>query len=135
MVGDEQVICAKTETASTFWIKPSNYYGKEEKLLVIPVDSTKVLVVESMRAAGYNLKIPRVSEGALVYLVDLTKTGKNRGINVLRPSSRTTSVLDVRNFALADAPLKIGESISSNGFKITVVETGDFGDVIKVEKA
>ena len=135
MVSDEHVICAKPEGASTYWIKPSNYYGKEEKLLVIPVDSTKVLVVESMRAAGYNLKIPKVSEGALVYLVDLTKTGKNRGMNVLRPSSRTTSVLDVRNFALADAPLKIGESIVSNGFKISVVESGDFGDVVKVEKA
>jgi hypothetical protein len=56
-------------------------------------------------------------------------------MNVLRPSSRTTSVLDVRNFALADAPLKIGESIVSNGFKISVVESGDFGDVVKVEKA
>jgi hypothetical protein len=135
MVSDDQVICAKTDSSSTHWIKPSNYFGKEEKLLVIPVDSTKVLVVESIRAAGFNLKIPRVSEGALVYLVDITKTGKGRGINVLRPSSRTTSILEIRNFALADAPLKIGESISSNGFKISVIESGDFGDVVKVEKA
>jgi hypothetical protein len=134
MVSDDQVICAKTDSSSTHWIKPSNYFGKEEKLLVIPVDSTKVLVVESIRAAGFNLKIPRVSEGALVYLVDITKTGKGRGINVLRPSSRTTSILEIRNFALADAPLKIGESISSNGFKISVIESGDFGDVVKVEK-
>ena len=134
MVSDEQVLCAKTDSTSTHWIKPSNYFGKEEKMLVIPVGSTKVLVVESMRAAGFNLKLPKISEGALVYLVDITKTGHGRGINVLRPASRISSIYERRDFALSDAPLKLGESISSNGFKITVVESGDFGDVIKVEK-
>jgi len=135
MVSDEQVLCAKTDSTSTHWIKPSNYFGKEEKMLVIPVGSTKVLVVESMRAAGFNLKLPKISEGALVYLVDITKTGHGRGINVLRPASRIGFIYERRDFALSDAPLKLGESISSNGFKITVVESGDFGDVIKVEKA
>jgi len=134
MVSDEQVLCAKTDSTSTHWIKPSNYFGKEEKMLVIPVGSTKVLVVESMRAAGFNLKLPKISEGALVYLVDITKTGHGRGINVLRPASRIGSIYERRDFALSDAPLKLGESISSNGFKITVVESGDFGDVIKIEK-
>ncbi len=135
MVSDEQVICAKSNETSINWLKPSNYFGKEEKLLVIPVDSTKVLVVESMRAAGFNLKLPKVSEGALVYLVDITKSEHGRGINVLRPTNRTGSIYAKRDFVLADAPLKIGESITSNGYKISVVESGDFGDVIKVEKA
>lgn len=135
MVSDEQVICAKSNVTSINWLKPSNYFGKEEKLLVIPVDSTKVLVVESMRAAGFNLKLPEVSEGALVYLVDITKTEHGRGINVLRPTNRTGSIYAKRDFVLADAPLKVGESITSNGYKISVVESGDFGDVIKVEKA
>jgi hypothetical protein len=40
----------------------------------------------------------------------------------------------VPNFVLADAPLKINESIISNGYKISVVESGNFGDVVKVEK-
>jgi hypothetical protein len=35
---------------------------------------------------------------------------------------------------LGDAPLKSGESLSIWGYKITVVESGDFGDVVKVEK-
>ena len=135
MVSDEQVLCAKTDAISTHWIKPSNYFGKEEKMLVIPVDSTKVLVVESMRAAGFNLKLPKISEGALVYLVDISKTEHGRGINVLRPANRTGTIYARGDFALSDAPLKLGDSITSNGFKITVVESGDFGDVVKVEKA
>ena len=135
MVSDEQVICAKSGVTSTHWVKPSNYYGKEEKLLVIPVDSTKVLVIESMRAAGFNLKLPKISEGALVYLVDIAKTEHGRGINVLRPTNRTGSIYEMRDFVLSDAPLKIGDSITANGYKISVIESGDFGDVVKVEKA
>lgn len=134
MVSDQQIRCAKPNTTSLHWLKPSSYYGIEEKLLVIPVDSSKVLVVESMRAAGFNFKLSPNSEGALVYLVDTTKTQHGRGINVLRPENRSGSIYQVRDFELADAPLKKGDSITSNGYKISVVESGNFGDVVKVEK-
>jgi hypothetical protein len=33
-----------------------------------------------------------------------------------------------------DAALKVGESITFEGWKIAFVETGSFGDVIKTEK-
>jgi hypothetical protein len=33
-----------------------------------------------------------------------------------------------------DAALKVNESVTIWGYKITNVETGDFGDVVKVEK-
>jgi hypothetical protein len=134
MVGDDQVRCANPNVSSTHWLKPSSYYGKNEKMLVVPISSTKVLVVESMRAAGFNLKIPVVAEGALVYLVDTSITAHGRGINVLRPTNRTTSIYERPDFVLADAPLKNGESLINNGFKISVVEAGAFGDVVKVEK-
>lgn len=134
MVSDDQVRCAKNDVTSTHWIKPSSYFGKEEKMLVIPIDAKKVLVVESMRAAGFNLKLGSSSEGALVYLVDINKMEHGRGINVLRPSNRSTSIYANKSFVLSDAPLKLGESITTNGIKVTVIETGVFGDVVKVEK-
>jgi hypothetical protein len=34
-----------------------------------------------------------------------------------------------------DSALKLGESVQVSGWKISVVESGDFGDVVKVEKA
>jgi hypothetical protein len=134
MVSDDQVICANPQLISTHWIKPSNYFGKTEKLLVIPISSTKVIVVESMRAAGFNFKLPEVAEGALVYIVDTSITSHGRGINVLRPTNRTGSIYSRPDFILADAPLKVGESLLTNGFKISVVEAGKYGDVVKVEK-
>ena len=33
-----------------------------------------------------------------------------------------------------DSTLKLGDSMQLDGFRITVVESGDFGDVVKVEK-
>ena len=34
-----------------------------------------------------------------------------------------------------DASLKLGESVTSDGWTITVKETGSFGDVVEVKKA
>jgi hypothetical protein len=36
---------------------------------------------------------------------------------------------------MEDASLKLGESLTLEGLKITNVEWGDFGDVIRVEPA
>jgi hypothetical protein len=33
-----------------------------------------------------------------------------------------------------DSALKEGETVTTNGWKITVLDSGDFGDVVKVEK-
>jgi hypothetical protein len=35
---------------------------------------------------------------------------------------------------MAEAVLKEGESVESDGIRITVVESGDFGDVVKIER-
>jgi hypothetical protein len=37
-------------------------------------------------------------------------------------------------FFLAEAPLRVGESVSTDGVTITIVESGTYGDVIKVER-
>ena len=50
-----------------------------------------------------------------------------------RPNNRPESQF-AYGFSLGDAALKKGESIQLSGFKISVVDAGDFGDVVKVEK-
>jgi hypothetical protein len=52
---------------------------------------------------------------------------------VIRPENRNGPI-QLGPLTLGDAPLKSGESLSIWGYKITVVESGDFGDVVKVEK-
>ena len=135
MIKDSQVICARANETSVNWIKPGGIFGNFEKVVVVPLSNTKVIVIESMRAAGINFKLPVSYRGALVYVVDAASTAHAGGINVIRPSQRTGSVNGPYGFVLADAPLKNGESLTVEGHKITVVESGAFGDVVKVEKA
>ena len=40
---------------------------------------------------------------------------------------------DVTDFTI-NTPLRQGESVTHEGWKITNVESGEFGDVVKVEK-
>ena len=133
MLVDAQVICANPLIAGNYWITPATYFGKNEKMLVIPLSKSKALVVESQRQAGQNFKLTKESIGALVYVVDASVSAHGKGINVIRPEIRTTNQ-NQTSFVYSDAPLKLGESLATNGFKITVIETGNFGDVVKVER-
>ena len=80
-----------------------------------------------------NYKLTSESIGALVYTVDVLDDRYDGGFEVIKPTNRTTSVLE-GPFIYYDAPLKLNESVTVLGYKITVVESGDFGDVVKVEK-
>lgn len=129
--GDKQVSCiSKTETSIT-WIAPSSTKTNKNKLIVIPITPTKVVVIESLRSVGLNYKMPEESEGALVYVVDTSLTSSHDGMRILVPENRK---ITSPTFSNSDAPLKIKDYILVHGLKITVVESGEFGDVIKVEK-
>ena len=133
MLADSQVICGKSSGTGIYWIKPATYFGSFEKLLVIPLSDTKVIAIESQRAAGMNFKLTTESIGALVYTVDVLDTHYDGGFEVIKPSNRTSSATE-GPFIYWDAPLKLNESVTVWGYKITVIESGDFGDVVKVEK-
>jgi len=130
-VTDSQVHCVNPNQTTTRWIVPSSVKSKEKKLVVIPISQTKGIVLESIRAAGLYYKISKQSEGVLPYVVDLEIVGHGLGMKLILPTNRNPNQPP---FFLSQAPLREGESVISNGFKITVVESGNFGDVIKVEK-
>jgi hypothetical protein len=127
---DSQVRCVKTSLATTHWLAPAAVKTTKPKLAVIPISASKVVVVESIRAAGLNYMLPKLSEGALVYEVDTSATESEYGFKVI---SGSKAPISRSPFILSDAPLKRGQSVTVEGIKITNVEWGDFGDVIKVE--
>lgn len=126
-LSDEQVICVSANSTTTNWLVPSSYKGTQPKLIVIPLSDTRVIVVESMRSAGYNYKLQPQSQGALVYIIDTSKTGYHQGEYVVVPKGRTDP-------DYMDAPLKQGESLEVEGVRISVIEAGIFGEVIRVAK-
>jgi hypothetical protein len=132
-INDSQVRCVDTSKSSTHWLRPGSSKGITEKLIVIPLSNTKGIVIESRRSTGLNYLYPKASEGALVYTVDTMDSRFGFGIAVKRPANRPENH-HAYGFSLGDAALKKGESIQINGFNISVIDSGNFGDVVKVEK-
>lgn len=130
---DEQVDCITNSSSSTHWIKPVAWVGEYKKAVVIPVSESEVIVVESRRRQGYDALFGKESEGAYVYRVDSSAKMYQPDSKVIVDVIAPTRSKPIMSWAL-DASLKLGESVTSDGWKITVVETGAFGDVVKVEK-
>jgi hypothetical protein len=129
---DSQVQCKTDSTVSMHWIAPSTVQTKESKAVVIPISSTKAVVIETLRPGGLYYKHPVRSQGVIAYEVDATQDKHGYGMKLSLPIGRTIEGSEV---FMASAPLKQGESTINNGYKITVVESGTFGDVVRVEKA
>lgn len=130
---DSQVRCISisAESPSTHWIAPSTVKTTKEKMLVIRASDTKALIVESIRANGLNYRFFSSRLGALVYEVDVADIGHDTGYSVMYPDNRRPNPQD--RYLMSDAPLKVGESLIYGSVKISNIEWGDFGDVIKVE--
>jgi hypothetical protein len=129
---DSQVQCVTAGGSSTHWIVPSTVQTSESKAIVIKISNTKVVVVETLRPAGLYYKLPTQSQGALVYEVDLLETRHGLGYKLSLPLGRN---VNSDPFFMASYPLKRGDVTITNGYKISIVEAGTFGDVVKVEKA
>ena len=130
---DNQVDC-KTDTAtSTHWLRPVAWTGDHQKGVVIPVSDHEVIVVESRRRQGYDALLGKESEGAYVYRVDTSakmyQPDTKKIVDVIAPKR-----VKLGGGWAMDASLKLGESVTSDGWTITVKETGAFGDVVEVKK-
>jgi len=131
MISDDQVRCASKSKVTTHWLKPSSIKGGYEKLLMVPLSSTEYLAVESIRPYGYSFKIPKCQLGALVYVASRYGAGwDERTIHI--PATSKKKGCPGRGISEKGA-LVNGDSVSYGGVKITVVEAGDFGDVVRVE--
>jgi hypothetical protein len=127
-IDGEQVRCAPTDKTSIHWIKPSTINGKHEKLLMIPISENEAIAVESIRASGFNFKWPSYRFGALVYTID------TKQMDVRINGLEGIEVVSNPKKSLAKLPLLPGEFLDVNGYKITVLESGEFGDVVQVDQ-
>jgi M6 family metalloprotease-like protein len=123
---NQQIHCVTSQLESTHLIAPVAMRTNKLKGVVMPLSSTTGLIVEVRRPLGWDqgLSIPSFTAygvpgkdlvGTVVYTLD-------------------TSVEYRRNPLKVVKVLRLGESITTNGHKISVIESGTFGDVVKVEK-
>jgi hypothetical protein len=125
LVTDEQIRCLPSSSTTTL-LTPVEVEGGI-KGAIIQLSSTEAIVIESRRALRYDNEMGKSSEGALIYKVN-TLIGSGSG--PMRVVGRTGS----DDIWFRDAPLKIGDTYIVDGYSISVIESGVFGDVIKVNK-
>ena len=114
---NSQIHCINSTDTSTHWLVPVASVSKQVKGIVIPLSSTEAVIVESRRPIGFDTALSSRSDlvGAVVYTLDSR-------IPYRRTPVKVTQVL------------KNSDSVNVSGYKITVVESGEFGDVVKIEK-
>jgi M6 family metalloprotease-like protein len=128
IVNDNQIRCVTQETTSFHWIRPVAERTSGVKGVVIPLGPYEALVVESRRSLGYDTRLLKSQEGALVYSLDTRIKYRQSPMKIIPPSR------SVDRFAELDSALRRKESVVFRNWKITVVETGVFGDVVRIEK-
>ena len=130
-VSDNQIRCINPIGKSRYWIAPSSVSTKNLKSAIVAIDSKRVLVLESIRAAGLYYKNPNKAQGLLAYVIDLNKAAHGTGFTLVYPKNR---VVDRPPYFMSGAALTEGESATYENIKFTVVESGNFGDVVEVER-
>jgi len=114
---NSQIHCIDSTDTSTHWLVPVASISKQVKGIVIPLSSTEAVIVESRRAIGFDTALSSRFGlvGAVVYTLDSRIPYRRTPVKVAQV-------------------LKINDSVNVAGYKISLVESGDFGDIVKVEK-
>lgn len=128
---DSQIHCKTDAEETTHLLAPVAWPGDQVEGLVIPLSDTKAIVVESRRRTGYDVLLGQESEGAFVYEVDTSRSG-NQGDG---PFTSLAPGDVVGGGWVLNSPLKQGESVEHAGWVITNIESGEFGDVVRVSPA
>ena len=116
--------------------------------VMIPLSSTKILVVESHRSEGFGDRLSKGTYGVMTYLVDTTLDndrsgesvgqGKTRYASLLVPSTSSGRGLSDVVFGrggsgIVDPLILQGESVSYGGVTVSLVSTGDY-DTVRISK-
>ena len=125
-LNDSQVICVPSNESGTFWLRPIAAKTDQPKMVVIPLDDFTGIVIESRRRHGYDMNLSYSDEGAHVYVIDTRiKQGTSAIKTLTVPRAKLANGLDTS--------LRQGESVTHRGWRISIVEAGTYGDVVKVE--
>lgn len=131
-IDDNQIACVTESNSQTYWIRPNSIRNKGIKGVVIPIEEQQAIVIESQRSSGYNFKIPKKFEGALIYKIDTSVQVNELGARLL--NTENTPYDGISGMWYGEATLRNGETYLYAGWRISVIESGEFGDVVKVEK-
>jgi M6 family metalloprotease-like protein len=132
LINDNQVLCLPSSTTVSR-LKPIELVNDEIKGLVVPISSSKVLVIENRASIGYDSKIPLSSVGVIAYTVDVSIPRSQSPMKLIREPADPVDLWNKERGLITpriDA-LKNGESLTYEGIMIRVI--GQEGNDMFVE--
>jgi M6 family metalloprotease-like protein len=117
-----------TTSGTTVVLNPLVRQNMENKVAIIPLTTTKLLVLESRKSEGFDV-IPAGREGVVAYTVDMTLGTLGGGYRIQRRPGSTDTVF------FEDAALRTGDSITVEGVTVTVNALATTGDTVNVRLA
>jgi M6 family metalloprotease-like protein len=137
---DDQVVCVTKEslTSNTFELHPINTVSGEVESLVIKLNETKAVVVESRRYdPKFDIFSGNPKDGLLVYTVDATRSSAQGSQVVLSPRD-ITKYLEEKNtwpdWRELDGMFFQGDSLVFEGIKIEALSIGATSDLVRVTR-
>ena len=129
-IDDSRVLCLSNLSGEfTQLITPVARSQGVFKLAVIPLSESTSIGIESRRIEGFDsaLQTPGNTGGLLVYFIDGSILSGYGPIRIIRPANSKDPLFQ-------DALLRQNESITFRNYIISNVESGDWGDVVRVSK-
>jgi M6 family metalloprotease-like protein len=114
----------------TDYVEATSIGSDKTKMTVVKLSDSKLLVVESHRKSELDDLTPG-EEGILVYTVDVN-LGSNR--SPIKPITNGSPIHKLGNNQLIMGTLQQGESISTDGVKVTLLKQGKSGDFVSIAR-
>jgi len=138
---DEQAICISASDVQddSFKLSQLNTVGAADKALVIKIDSTTALVVESRRwDKKFDVPIKHSRDGLIVYRVDATLGHEEGPLRLISPRDITQYLKEDRTYPdwrCLDVFLYPGDTVSAYGLTIESLGIVDGSDVVRVTRS
>ena len=142
-------IPASTLTTVDVQLVPMQRLTSGFRSVMIPISSTKILIVESHRAEGFGDRLSKGTYGVTTYVVDTTLDNDRSGESIGQGKTRYSSLVitptaSTRGFSdaqfdrpsssgITDSLMLQGESVSYAGVTISLMKTGDY-DTVRISK-
>jgi M6 family metalloprotease-like protein len=126
LISDSQILCQPSARTLTL-LQPIETINESVKGIVIPVSTSKVIVVENRAALGFDSKLPQGARGVIVYTVDTSIESGQGPMRMVRKSGSSDNLF-------RDNALKKGESITHLGYTIKVVDQYEDDAYIQIQR-
>jgi M6 family metalloprotease-like protein len=132
---DEKVYCkeSKSLTKLEVTLVPLNSSERGIKLVVIPLSTTKAIVIESRRETKFSCQMNPTQNGTLAYIYDATLSHGEDFLVPIAPSGRSIVSSPCPTSPMIDSLLRTGDKISVDGITIEILLSGNF-DKIRISK-